>query len=102
MSGPEDHDDAPLDLSSLAPRESWVTELPEVGRRAARSRADDGLLAQLQSSARWFVPLAAATVAASWVVAAMASAPDAPPSSALLAGAEQDVAHLLLAGGGRD
>ncbi len=94
-------DEEPIDLAPLAPSETWVAGLPALGAEAARGAPRD-LGARLGRSARWFVPMAAASAAACWLVAARAAPPSAPGSSAAIlgAGTDADLARALMLSGG--
>lgn len=93
-------DEDPIDLAPLAPAEAWVDALPSVGAEAARRAPDLGV--RLGRSARWFVPVAAASAAACWIASArVASPPLSSPGAAVLgAASDADLARALAVPGG--
>jgi len=96
--------DDPVDLSSLAPSDAFTERLPAIGELAARVSAEErDFGAHLASSSRWFVPIAAASAAACWVVAARvepAPAPTTTTAALLGAASDEEIARVLAAPGG--
>lgn len=107
MSQPRDHRPPPrepeapqVDLRALTARAEWVRDLGQVGRAAARRRADSASWTFAAGrAARWFLPAAAAVALACWWLAARRSGADARPTppAALTAGSELEARQAMLA-----
>lgn len=86
-------------LDALAPRQTWIDQLPALGRAAAAARhAPAAWSTGVPGVGRWFVPLAAGLAAACWIAAARLAPPPREHASWLVTGSDHDLVVDMMIG----